>query len=149
MNLMHWTGSQKCRDADCWDLRKESPCGRSHGRKMYSIGQSYMEKVKLLFEVIGDLRSLADSLQAVADAAADNGTAEAGKPDAKESEKAGKAGKAAKKGEKLAAKQTQGEKSLTLEEIRAVLAEKSCAGHTADVRELLNKHDEDTGSEYA
>ena len=30
-----------------------------------------MGKVKLLLEVIGDLRSLADSLQAVADAVAD------------------------------------------------------------------------------
>ena len=34
-----------------------------------------MGKVKLLLEVIGDLRSLADSLQAVADAVADNGEA--------------------------------------------------------------------------
>ena len=35
-----------------------------------------MSKIKLLLDVIGDLRSLADSLQAVADAVADNGTAE-------------------------------------------------------------------------
>ena len=32
------------------------------------------------------------------------------------------------------------EKSLTLENVRAVLAEKSRAGHTAKVRELLEKH---------
>ena len=102
-----------------------------------------MGKVKLLLEVIGDLRSLADSLQAVADAVADNGTAEAGKTDAKEPEKAGKAGKAAKKEEKPTAKQAQEEKPLTLEEVRAVLAEKSRAGHTAEVRELLNKHGAD------
>ena len=104
-----------------------------------------MGKVKLLLEVIGDLRSLADSLQAVADAVAvaDNGTTEAGKPDTKEPEKAGKAGKAAKKEEKPAAKQAQQEKPLTLEEVRAVLAEKSRAGHTAEVRELLNKHGAD------
>ncbi len=102
-----------------------------------------MGKVKLLLEVIGDLRSLADSLQAVADAVADNGTAETGKPNAKEPEKAGKAGKAAKKEERPAAKQTQEEKPLTLEEVRAVLAEKSRAGHTAEVRELLNKHGAD------
>ena len=102
-----------------------------------------MGKVKLLLEVIGDLRSLADSLQAVADAVADNGAAEAGKTDAKEPEKVGKAGKAAKKEEKPAVKQTQGEKPLTLEEVRAVLAEKSRAGHTAEVRELLNKHGAD------
>ena len=36
-----------------------------------------MGKVKLLLDVIGDLRSLADSLQAVADAVADNDAAEA------------------------------------------------------------------------
>ena len=102
-----------------------------------------MGKVKLLLGVIGDLRSLADSLQAVADAVADNGAVEAGKPDAKEPEKAGKAGKAAKKEEKPVAKQAQGEKPLTLEEVRAVLAEKSRAGHTAEVRELLNKHGAD------
>ena len=102
-----------------------------------------MGKVKLLLDVIGDLRSLADSLQAVADAVADSGAEEAGKPDAKEPEKAGKAGKAAKKEEKPAAKQAQEEKPLTLEEVRAVLAEKSRAGYTAEVRELLNKHGAD------
>lgn len=102
-----------------------------------------MGKVKLLLEVIGDLRSLADSLQAVADAVADNRAAEAGKPDAKEPEKA------AKKEEKPVAKQTQEEKPLTLEEVRAVLAEKSRAGHTAEVRELLNKHGADKLSEIA
>ena len=102
-----------------------------------------MGKVKLLLEVVGDLRSLADSLQAVADAVVDSGAAEAGKPDAKETEKAGKAGKAAKKEEKPAAKQEPEERPLTLEEVRAVLAEKSRAGHTAEVRELLNKHGAD------
>ena len=63
-----------------------------------------MGKVKLLLDVIGDLRSLADSLQAVADAVADNGAAEAGRTDTKEPEKEGKAGKAAKKEEKPVAK---------------------------------------------
>lgn len=107
-----------------------------------------MGKVKLLFDVIGDLRSLADSLQAVADAVADSGAAEAGPAAAKEPEKAGKSGKAAakntaKKEEKPAAK----EKPLTLEEVRAVLAEKSRAGHTEEVRELLKKHGADKLSE--
>ena len=32
------------------------------------------------------------------------------------------------------------EKPITLEAVRAVLAEKSRAGHTAEVRELLEKH---------
>lgn len=110
-----------------------------------------MGKVKLLLDVIGDLRSLADSLQAVADAVADNGAAEAEMTTTEEPEKAGKTGKAAakkdtaKKDAKPAAKQE--EKPLTLEEVRAVLAEKSRAGHTAEVRELLNRHGADKLSE--
>lgn len=111
-----------------------------------------MGKVKLLLDVIGDLRSLADSLQAVADAVADSGATEAEMTATKEPEKAGKAGKAAarntvKKDAKPVAKQEPEEKSLTLEEVRAVLAEKSRAGHTAEVKELLNKHGADKLSE--
>ena len=49
--------------------------------------------MKLLLDVIGDLRSLADSLQAVADAVADNGAADAELTATKEPEKAGKAGR--------------------------------------------------------
>ena len=110
-----------------------------------------MGKVKLLLDVIGDLRSLADSLQAVADAVADNGAAEAELTTTKEPEKAGKAGRAAAKNtakkDAKAAKQEPEEKPLTLEEVRAVLAEKSRAGHTEEVRELLNKHGADKLSE--
>ena len=112
-----------------------------------------MGKVKLLLDVIGDLRSLADSLQAVADAAADSGAAEAELTTTKEPEKAGKAGKGAakkdtvKKDAKPAAKQEPEEKPLTLEEVRAVLAEKSRSGHTEEVRELLAKHGADKLSE--
>lgn len=106
-----------------------------------------MSKIKLLLDVVQDMRSLADSLQAVADAVADSG-AEAELTATKEPEKAGKSGKAAakntaKKEEKPAAK----EKPLTLEEVRAVLAEKSRAGHTAEVKALLNKHGADKLSE--
>ena len=109
-----------------------------------------MGKVKLLFDVIGDLRSLADSLQAVADAVADNGAADAELTAAKEPEKTGKNGKAAAKNtakkDAKAAKQPE-EKPLTLEEVRAVLAEKSRSGHTEEVRELLAKHGADKLSE--
>lgn len=109
-----------------------------------------MGKVKLLLDVIGDLRSLADSLQAIADAVADSGAAEAELTTTKEPEKTGKSGKtgaknSAKKEEKPAAKRE--EKPLTLEEVRAVLAEKSRAGHTEEVRELLKKHGADKLSE--
>ena len=98
-----------------------------------------MGKVKLLLDVIGDLRSLADSLQAVADAVADNGAAEADLTTTKEPEETGKAGRAGKnakntaKKEAKAAKQEPDEKPLTLEEVRAVLAEKSRSGHTEEV----------------
>ena len=109
-----------------------------------------MGKVKLLLDVIGDLRSLADSLQAVADAVADNDAAEAELTTTKEPEKAGKTGKSAakntaKKDAKAMAKQE--EKPLTLEEVRAVLAEKSRSGHTEEVRGLLAKHGADKLSE--
>ena len=101
-----------------------------------------MGKVKLLLDVIGDLRSLADSLQAVADAVAENDES-AEMPATKEPGKKGKPKAAAKK----APKKELDEKTLTLEEVRAVLAEKSRAGHTAEVKELLNKHGADKLSE--
>ena len=111
-----------------------------------------MGKVKLLLDVIGDLRSLADSLQAVADAVADSEAAETELTTTKEPEKAGKTGKAAakntaKKDAKPAAKQESEEKPLTLEEVREVLAEKSRSGHTEEVRGLLAKHGADKLSE--
>ena len=43
--------------------------------------------------------------------------------------------------ENITAKQEKKTKSaLTLEEVRAVLADKSRAGHTAEIRELLKKY---------
>ncbi len=112
-----------------------------------------MGKVKLLLEVIGDLRSLADSLQAVADAVADNGAADVEMTTTKEPEQTGKAGKTGKpakntaKKDAKAAKQEPEEKLLTLEEVRAVLADKSRSGHTEEVRGLLAKHGADKLSE--
>lgn len=106
-----------------------------------------MSKIKLLLDVIGDLRSLADSLQAVADAVADNDAAGAEMTTTKEPEETGKAGKTEKAAAKNTAKQEPEEKPLTLEEVRAVLAEKSRSGHTEEVRALLNKHGADKLSE--
>ncbi len=106
-----------------------------------------MGKVKLLLDVIGDLRSLADSLQAVADAVAEN-DASAEMTATKEVEEKGRPKAAAKKNTaKKTVKAEPEEKPLTLEEVRAVLAEKSRAGHTAEVKELLNKHGADKLSE--
>ena len=106
-----------------------------------------MGKVKLLLDVIGDLRSLADSLQAVADAVAENDSS-AEMTATKELEEKSKTKAAAKKNTaKKTVKTELEEKPLTLEEVRAVLAEKSRAGHTAEVKELLNKHGADKLSE--
>lgn len=110
-----------------------------------------MSKIKLLLDVVQDLRSLADSLQVLADAVTDNGAAEAELTTTKEPEKAEKTGKAAAKNtvkkDMKAAKQEPEEKPLTLEEVRAVLAEKSRSGYTEEVRELLAKHGADKLSE--
>ena len=99
-----------------------------------------MGKVKLLFDVIEDMRSLADSLQAVADAMTQTEPADV--PDENTGEKPKKAGgkKAAKETAETSSSPVPEEKKLTLEEVRMVLAEKSRAGHTAEVRALLVKH---------
>ena len=112
-----------------------------------------MSRIKLLLDVVQDMRSLADSLQAVADAVADSGAAEVEMTTTKEPEETGKAVKTGKTARNTAkkdtktAKQEPEEKVLTLEEVRAVLAEKSRSGHTEEVRELLAKHGADKLSE--
>jgi hypothetical protein len=83
-----------------------------------------MSKIKLLLDVVGDLRSLADKLQAVAEAMAGNEPAEAAQPE-----------KSAPTKEAMPAA-----KAVTLEQVRAVLADKSQQGFTADVRVLLEKY---------
>ena len=78
-----------------------------------------MSKVKLLLDVVEDLRSLADSVQAVADAMLQNEPtvdAEAKTP------------------------APAPQKVLTLEEVRAVLGEKSRAGFTTEIQALLKKY---------
>lgn len=81
-----------------------------------------MSKIKLLLDVVSDLRALADSVQAVADAIASNGPPEITKPEQPKPEKQSE------------------EKQITLEEVRAVLAEKSHDGFTTEVRALLEKY---------
>ncbi len=96
-----------------------------------------MSKMKLLLDVVSDLRSLADSLQAVADAVAQGGQEQ---PDQTTEEKP-----AQKPEKKNVAKQVEKAepKPLTLEQVRAALAEKSRAGHTSEVKALLIKHGAD------
>ncbi len=78
-----------------------------------------MSKVKLLLDVVEDLRSLADSVQAVADAMLQNEPTVDAEP-------------------KTPAPAPK--KELTLEEVRAVLGEKSRAGFTAEIQALLKKY---------
>ena len=96
-----------------------------------------MSKMKLLLDVVSDLRSLADSLQAVADAVAQGGQEQ---PDQTTEEKPTQ-----KPEKKNVAKQVEKAepKPLTLEQVRAALAEKSRAGHTSEVTALLIKHGAD------
>ena len=78
-----------------------------------------MSKVKLLLDVVEDLRSLADSVQAVADAMLQNEPTVDAEP---------KAPAPAPK------------KELTLEEVRAVLGEKSRTGFTTEIQALLKRY---------
>ena len=86
-----------------------------------------MSRIKLLMDVVEDMRSLANSLQAVADALVQ---------DEPETDSAGKKEEVPKKNAEKKAEA----KKLTLEDVRAVLATKSREGHTAEVKELLKKH---------
>ncbi len=81
-----------------------------------------MSKTKLLLDVVNDLRSLADSVQAVADAMTQNETTAEISP--------------AEPPKSAAPK----EKPITLEQVRSVLAEKSHDEKTDAVRELLQKY---------
>ena len=80
-----------------------------------------MSKIKLLLDVVEDMRSLADSLQSLADAMTQG--------EAPEAEPVQKAAPSPPK-----------EPAVTLEQVRAVLAEKSHDGKTEAVRELLQKY---------
>lgn len=99
-----------------------------------------MSKMKLLLEVIQDIRSLADSLQAVAEAMTEHESAEAPAESTGKKTKKADGGKTVKAEAKTEPMPAQEEKLMTLADVRAVLAEKSRAGHTAEVRELLLKH---------
>jgi len=83
-----------------------------------------MSKIKLLLDVVTDLRSLADSLQAVADAMTGNEPVDASQPETPAQ----------------APTQKHEEETVTLEQVRAVLAEKSHDGFTVEVRGLLEKY---------
>lgn len=80
-----------------------------------------MSKIKLLLDVVEDMRRLADSLQTVADSIA-----------GKEVEAQGNAPTVAERAQQPA---------ITIDQVRAVLAEKSGQGKTKEVKALLYKYD--------
>lgn len=88
-----------------------------------------MGKVKLLLDVIEDIRSLADSLEAVAEAMSHSDS-----PSAKVEEPKAPAPKAVE--------ETPAPISKTLgkEQLRAFLGEKSLAGHRDAVQALIHKY---------
>ena len=86
--------------------------------------------MKLLLDVVEDMRSLADSLQAVANALGQSAPEDAATPaPAPESSPA-----------PAPAPADPPPKAITLEEVRAVLAERSHDGYTDQVRGLLQKY---------
>ena len=89
-----------------------------------------MCKVKLLLDVISDVRSLADSLQAVADAITVN---ESTTVDATPTQDPVKE-------EKQPIKKNAAKKEYTLEDVRGILAIKSQNGLTAEVKGLIEKY---------
>ena len=80
-----------------------------------------MSKIKLLLDVVDDMRHLADSLQTVADSMHGNTETQCQSVDFEPQ------------------KHTQ--PKITIDQVRAVLAEKSGDGKTAEVKALLYKYD--------
>ncbi|MFC2739610.1 MAG: rRNA biogenesis protein rrp5 [Prevotella sp.] len=89
-----------------------------------------MSRIKLLLDVENDMRSLADSIQAVCDAMASDGQPDTDKPQDERQKKPSKS-----KAEIALA--------ITLEQVRGVLADKSRNGHTAEVRAIIQKYGAD------
>lgn len=85
-----------------------------------------MSRIKLLLDVVENMRSLADSLQAVATALGQSDPEDAAAP--------------ATAPEVPPTPADPPPKAITLEEVRAVLAERSHDGYTDQVRGLLQKY---------
>lgn len=78
-----------------------------------------MSKVKLLLDVVEDMRSLADSIQSVADSIRGNTAAP----------------------EETPAQPVDNTPQITIDQVRTLLAEKSGEGKTQAVKALLYKYD--------
>ena len=78
-----------------------------------------MSKIKLLLDVVEDMRSLADSIQSVADSIQGNTAAP----------------------EEVPAQPVDNTPQITIDQVRTLLAEKSGEGKTQAVKALLYKYD--------
>ncbi|MDD3306934.1 MAG: rRNA biogenesis protein rrp5 [Acetobacterium sp.] len=85
-----------------------------------------MSRTKQLLDVISDVRSLADSLQAVVDAMLENNPVEVANQ--------------AVSTEEPIVENLEEPAEIKLEDVRLVLADKSRMGHTTAVRDLLSKY---------
>jgi hypothetical protein len=79
-----------------------------------------LSKIKLLLDVVNDMRSLADSIQVVCDVMTENDSAPKEEPTTKA--------------------EVVKEPDISLEKVRMVLAQKSQQGFTAEVRGLIEKY---------
>ena len=103
-----------------------------------------MDKAKLLLElaqkllkVAEDIRSLADSVQAVCTVVTDSLSGEAKEvPKLPEKEQP-----------TISLEKVRGVLAISLEKVRGVLADKSRSGHTAEVRAIIQKYGADRLSE--
>ena len=89
-----------------------------------------MSKIKLLLDVIEDIRSLGNCLQILADELAGNESNEEQIHEEQQVEVT----------ETVKVEQPAEPKTISFEEVRAVLANKSRAGFTTEVKALIEKH---------
>jgi hypothetical protein len=85
-----------------------------------------MSRIKLLIDLIQDVRAVADDLQTIADCMT--------------SDEAAPSEPVKQKAPAVKAPEPDPEKTIRLEDVRAVLAAKSRDGYGAQVRELIKKH---------
>lgn len=100
-----------------------------------------MSRIQLLFDLIEDVRAVADDLQTIADVMASDDPADV--PSAESAEmpvSADKAETTAENAESTEKPEPNPPPTIRLEDVRSVLAAKSRDGYSSQVRELIAKH---------
>ena len=90
-----------------------------------------MSKMKLALDVVSDLRSLAGSIETLVQSMEEGGPKEINEPEKETKKKSKQTSKA---------KSTPKEKQPTLEEVRAMMADKSRDGHREAVKAIITKY---------